>query len=50
MFMNKKFIKENHIAVDKLAQPIQLFNIDGTENRDGTITHVAILDMITGTH
>lgn len=27
-----------------------MFNIDGTENKEGSITHVAVLDMVVGTH
>ena len=34
----------------KLVRPIPLYNIDGTENRDGTITEVAVLDMAVGDH
>lgn len=34
-FISRKFIKENHVATQKIKNPILLFNIDRTENRDG---------------
>lgn len=46
-FIHRKFVD---ICTRKLDEPIPLFNIDGTENREGFITHVAVLDMIIGLH
>ena len=34
----------------KLARPIPLYNIDGTENHDGMIMEVAMLDMAIRDH
>lgn len=49
-FIHQKFVDENKIRTRKLEKPIPLFNIDGSENHAGFITHVAILDMIIGSH
>lgn len=49
-FIHRDFVKENKVLTHKLRKPIMLFNIDGTENRDGRIEEVAILEMIIGTH
>lgn len=49
-FINRRFIRENHIATRKLKHPIFLFNIDGTENKDGSITELALLQMKIGDH
>ena len=44
-FLSRRFIKENRVAMWKLATPIPLYKIDGTLNRDDTITDVAILEL-----
>lgn len=44
-FISRRFIRENHVATRKLKHPILLFNIDGTENKDGSITELALLQM-----
>ena len=49
-FLHRRFVLENQVATRKLARPIPLYNIDGTENRDGTISEVAVLDMAIGDH
>ena len=49
-FLQWHFVEQNHVSTRKLKQPIPLYNIDGTENRDGTITEVAVLDMMLGDH
>ena len=49
-FIHRKFVEENKIRTRKLSRPVPLFNIDGTENREGSITHVAVLDLIIGSH
>lgn len=38
------------MATQKLKHPIMLFNIDGTENKDGSIAEIAILQMQIGDH
>ena len=49
-FLSRRFVERNRVTTRRLAKPIPLYNIDGTENRDGTITEVAVLDMAIGDH
>ena len=49
-FLHRRFVERNSVTTRKLARPIPLYNIDGTENRDGTIMEVAVLDMAVGDH
>ena len=49
-FLHRRFVEQNKVTMRKLARPIPLYNIDGMENRDGTITEVAVLDMAVGDH
>ncbi|EJF63149.1 hypothetical protein DICSQDRAFT_56383, partial [Dichomitus squalens LYAD-421 SS1] len=44
-FLHRRFVARNQVTTRKLAKPIPLYNIDGSENRDGTITEVAVLTM-----
>ena len=39
-FINKSVIKSNNLVTKKLAQPCKVYNVDGTENKDGRITHI----------
>ena len=45
-FMDKKFAIGNNIAMRQLPAPIQVYNVDGTLNIGGSITHEATLTMI----
>ena len=47
-FLSRRFIERNRVTTRRLAKPIPLYNIDGTENHDGMITAVAVLDMAIG--
>lgn len=49
-FISRRFIRENHVATQKLKHLILLFNIDGTQNKDGGITKLALLQMKIGDH
>ena len=49
-FISRRFVQDNHVATRRLDRPIPLFNIDGTLNRDGTISEVAILGLQIGDH
>ncbi|KAF9801706.1 hypothetical protein IEO21_10049 [Rhodonia placenta] len=49
-FINKRFITKNKVQTQKLKEPIPLYNIDGTLNKDGSILEVAILQMQVGDH
>lgn len=50
LFINKRFVRDNHVLTRKLKQPIQVYNIDGTLNKSGAIEEVAILNMKLGDH
>jgi hypothetical protein len=39
-FLNVNFVRDNAIPSIELPQPIPVYNVDGTENQAGTITHV----------
>jgi len=45
MFIDKKFAEGNGIAMQSLDKPIQVYNVDGTLNQGGLITHEVILMM-----
>lgn len=49
-FIHRKFVEKNSVRTRKLRNPIPLFNIDGTQNREGSITDVAVLDLVIGSH
>ena len=46
LFMDTKWAKGNFISMMKLEQPILVYNMDGTRNSIGSITHEATLIMI----
>jgi len=43
MFIDKKFAEGNGIAMRLLDKPIQVYNVDGTLNQGGSITHEVTL-------
>jgi hypothetical protein len=43
LFIDSEYIKWNQILTKKLAQPIPMYNIDGSANMDGSIMEVAEL-------
>ena len=45
-FMDKKFVIGNNIAMRQLSAPIHVYNVNGTLNIGGSITHEAMLTMI----
>ena len=49
-FLNRQFVKDNKVMTRKLKKLIPLYNIDSSENRDGTVSEIAILDMTIETH
>ena len=49
-FISKRFVRDNKILTRKLQNPVLLFNIDGTENRAGRITEMAVLQMKINDH
>ena len=39
LFVDKKFVEEHSFKLEKLDQPIEVKNVDGTSNSGGNITH-----------
>lgn len=50
LFINKKFVKQHNMMLRELRRPIPLYNIDGTINQSGSLTHYVCLQMTLGTH
>ena len=50
LFIHRRFVHENKIRTRKLREPIRVYNIDGTENKAGAITEVAVVNMQVGDH
>ena len=45
LFLDHSFIAKNNISLTPLRQPIDLYNIDGSSNQAGRITHFARLKL-----
>lgn len=50
LFLNKLFVNKHKVTTQKLAKPIKVFNINGTLNKAGMITEVAVLNLEAGEH
>jgi hypothetical protein len=50
VFINRQFVNNNHITTYPYRNPISVYNIDGTINMDGALTHYADLKLMIGTH
>jgi len=48
-FMDQNFARKHRLPLEKLEEPLIVFNVDGTQNKRGTITHFTELDIIFGT-
>jgi len=48
-FMDQNFAQKHRFPIKKLEQPLVVFNVDGTLNKKGTITHSAELNITFGT-
>ena len=46
LFMDMKWAKGNFISMTELEYPILVYNVDGSQNSIGSITHEAMLIMI----
>jgi len=46
MFIDKKFAEGNGIEMQLLDKPIRVYNVDGTLNQEGSITHEVILMLL----
>ena len=38
-FLNKTFARKHNITLTRLPKPIPVYNVDGTWNKQGAITH-----------
>jgi len=47
-FMDQNFARKHQFPIKRLEQPLVVFNVDGTLNKKGTITHSAELDVTFG--
>ena len=45
MFINQNFAKTNGFELHKLETPLHAYNVDGTENKQGTIKTYVNLDL-----
>lgn len=45
-FIHPKLALSSKLAYKPLPNPIQAFNVDGTPNKEGTITHKVIVDIL----
>ena len=50
LFIDREYVKSNRIPTKKLSCPIPVFNVDGTENENGSITEVVDLLLRYNTH
>ena len=50
LFLNRRFVKQFDITTHPLENAISLYNIDGTKNKAGGITHFARLQLTVGSH
>jgi len=48
-FMDQNFARKHRLPLEKLEDPLIVFNVDGTQNKKGTITHFTELDVNFGT-
>jgi Retroviral aspartyl protease len=48
LFISKRFVKENKIRTHLISCEIPLYNIDGSRNRAGSITHATCLRLRVG--
>ncbi|KAH9896413.1 hypothetical protein C8Q73DRAFT_602934, partial [Cubamyces lactineus] len=49
-FINKSVVEKNHLATIKLATPYDVYNADGTTNKNGKITHAIRSYIEIGSH
>ena len=47
-FIDQNFVLANRIQTSKLEKPITVYNVDGTKNKQGTITQYAEVNLQIG--
>jgi len=50
MFVNQDFVHKHHLETTPLPQPIPVHNVDGTLNKNGSITEEAEVLLQIGSH
>ena len=50
LFLSNRFVEQHQVHVHKLDREIPLYNIDGTSNQAGGLTHFARLELRAGEH
>ena len=50
LFISKQFVRTNRVQTKRLVHAIPLYNIDGSRNKMGDITHIAELGLRIGKH
>jgi predicted aspartyl protease len=48
LFVSKRFVQRHHIICSPLPNTIALYNIDGSKNKAGSLTHFARLKITIG--
>lgn len=48
LFINQRFLRKNNVRTRKLKEAIPVYNINRTLNKNGSITHVAVLNISLG--
>ena len=48
--VDERFIKKFNIPIIPFERPVQVFNADGSPNRDGDMTHYVFLDIVVQGH
>jgi hypothetical protein len=44
-FINPNYARELKLPIEELVEPCKVFNVDGTQNRHGKITHYTDLEV-----
>ena len=47
-FIDQNFVLQNNLRTRKLGKPITIYNVDGTENKTGTITQYVDVNLQIG--
>src|ERR1700680_2080571 len=50
LLIDRKYAEGNGISMRQLDQPIRVYNVDGTQNQGGSITHEATLMLLHNGH
>lgn len=48
LFISHRFVKKNNVYLHRLARDIPLYNIDGSKNSAGSISHYVRLQVLMG--